>query len=59
MTGLAEINGRNFDNFGMSNFRLKPEDVSSELLDDLGRFLIGRANELPRPIRLARFMRKL
>ena len=54
--GMLEINGRNFDEFGVSTFRLKPEQVSSELLDDLGRFLIGRTEELPEPLRLARSM---
>ena len=55
--GLVEINGKNFDDFGASSFRLKPEDVTSEMLDDLGRFLIGRTDELPHS--LVRFMPKL
>ncbi len=52
--GMLDISGRNFDGFGMSAFRLDPERVSVELLDDLGRFLIGRTDVLPEPLRLAR-----
>ena len=57
--GLVEINGKNLDDFGMSNFRLNPEDATNEMLDDLGRFLIGRTDELPAALRLARFMPKV
>ncbi len=52
--GTLEISARNFDGFGPSTFRLDPEDISGELLDDLGRFLIGRIDGLPGPLRLAR-----
>lgn len=56
--GMLEINGKNFDEFGVSTFRLKPEQMNGELLDDLGRFLIGRMEKLPEPLKLARSMPK-
>ena len=52
--GMLDISGRNFDGFGMSAFRLDPERVNVELLDDLGRYLIGRIDALPEALRLAR-----
>ena len=53
-SGMLEISGRNFDEFGLCAFRLDPEHVSGEMLDDLGRFLLGRTDELPAPLRLSR-----
>lgn len=56
--GLIDIKGNNFDGFGITTFKLNPENVTKELLDDTGRFLIGRTGSLPLPLRLARCMPK-
>lgn len=42
-----EVSSRNLGAFGNANFLLDPEAVTQALLDDLGRFIIGRANKLP------------
>lgn len=45
--GHIDVMSRNLLAFGISSFRLQPEDVTSALLDDLGRVLLSRADELP------------
>lgn len=45
--GHIEIISRNLLSFGISSFKLKPEDVTPALLDDLGRVLLGRTDKLP------------
>jgi len=45
--GHIDILSRNLLSFGISSFRLQPEDVSSAMLDDLGRVLLSRADKLP------------
>jgi len=45
--GHIDILSRNLLSFGISSFRLQPEDVNSAMLDDLGRVLLSRADKLP------------
>jgi hypothetical protein len=42
-----EVKCRNLGMFGAAKFQLDPEGVTQELLDELGRYLIGRADKLP------------
>jgi hypothetical protein len=45
--GTLDIVCSNLESFGSTSIRLEPEYVDQELLDDLGRYLIGRTNSLP------------
>ena len=45
--GFIAVAARNIENFGATSFRLKPEDVTQQMLDELGLFLLGRSNKLP------------
>ncbi|TAJ79479.1 MAG: hypothetical protein EPO42_06050 [Gallionellaceae bacterium] len=45
--GHIDVLSRNLLAFGISSFRLQAEDVTSALLDDLGRVLLSRADKLP------------
>lgn len=45
--GHIDVLSRNLLAFGISSFRLQPEDVTSAMLDDLGRVLLSRADKLP------------
>ncbi len=45
--GHIDILSRNLLAFGISSFRLKIEDVTSALLDDIGRVLLSRTDKLP------------
>ncbi len=45
--GKIDLACNNLKGFGLTSFRLQPEDISPALLDDLGRYLIGRSNRLP------------
>lgn len=45
--GHIDILSRNLLAFGIKSFRLQPEDVTSAMLDDLGRVLLSRADTLP------------
>lgn len=56
--GIIDIKGNNFDGFGAVTFKLNPENVTNELLDDIGRFLLGRTDDLPLPLRFARCVPK-
>ena len=42
-----EIASRNLGTFGTASYRLNPEEVTQAMLDDLGRYIIGRADRLP------------
>lgn len=46
-TGAIDLHCTNLEDFGTSSFTLAPEEVSPQLLDELGRFLIGRKHEIP------------
>ncbi len=45
--GHIDVLSRNLLAFGISSFRLQPERISPAMLDDLGRVLLGRTNNLP------------
>lgn len=45
--GKVDILTRNLADFGQAAFRLAPEEMSGALLDELGLFLIGRADKPP------------
>lgn len=43
----VDLLARNLDGFGIGAYVCAPEDVTPQLLDDLGRFLLGRVTTLP------------
>jgi hypothetical protein len=45
--GKIDILTHNLADFGQTAFRLEPENMSAALLDELGLFLIGRADKPP------------
>lgn len=45
--GKIDVLTRNIEELGPASFRLAPEDITPELLDDLGLYLIGRSDKLP------------
>lgn len=45
--GCIDVAARNIESFGATSFRLKPEDVTQKMLDELGLYLLGRSNKLP------------
>lgn len=45
--GHIDVLSRNLIAFGISSFRLKVEDITSTLLDDIGRVLLSRTDKLP------------
>lgn len=46
-----DIATRNIEQLGPAAFKLEPEDISPDFLDELGLFLIGRADKLPALLR--------
>jgi len=52
--GLILMQCSNLDGFGPATYQLSPEHVTAQLLDDIGRFLIGRIHSLPSPLARAR-----
>lgn len=52
--GLIDIQCNNLDGFSAAHFKLNPEAVTSELLDNFGCFLIGRTDTLPSQLTHAR-----
>jgi hypothetical protein len=46
-TGQIDLLCNNFDGFGIAAYTLNPEAVNQQLLDEIGRFLIGRKDSLP------------
>jgi hypothetical protein len=45
--GHIDVLSRNLLTFGISSFRLQAEDITSAMLDDLGRLLLSRTDKLP------------
>lgn len=45
--GKIDIATRNIEELGPAAFKLEPEDISTDFLDELGLFLIGRSDKLP------------
>jgi len=54
-TGKIDLLSNNFDGFGLAAHVLDPADVDQRLLDDIGRFLIGRNDSLPEIMSKTRF----
>ena len=52
-TGKIDIATRNIEELGPAAVKLEPEDISLELLDELGLYLIGRSDKLPAQFRPA------
>jgi hypothetical protein len=52
--GRIDVLASNIDGFGIAAFEIALSDVTPELLDGLGRFLIGRSNTLPKALRRLR-----
>lgn len=50
-TGQIELRCHNLEDFGLSAYTLSPDDITPLLLDELGRFLLGRNSELPAALR--------
>lgn len=45
--GHIDVMARNLLNFGSSRFKLLPEQITTSLLEDLGRILLSRSDRLP------------
>jgi hypothetical protein len=52
--GSIELESNNLDGFGMMHGKLKPDLLQSDILDGIGRFLMGRSSELPQELELVR-----
>ena len=50
----VDLFSRNLDGFGVGVFVCNPEEVTQQLLDDLGRFLLSRSDRLPDNLRPGR-----
>lgn len=51
--GRIDVQAMNLDALGFATFKLGPEDVTQALMDDIGLFLLGRADKLPEALRRA------
>ena len=58
-TGKIDLLCNNFDGFGLASYTLEPETVNQQLLDDIGRFLLGRIDCLPTLLSSSRYLPKL
>jgi hypothetical protein len=52
--GSVELESNNLDGFGVMKGKLNPELIQSNLLDGVGRFLMGRSSALPQELELVR-----
>jgi hypothetical protein len=52
--GTVELESNNLDGFGVMKGKLNPELLQSNILDGIGRFLMGRSNVLPPELELVR-----
>lgn len=50
-TGRIDMLSRNLEGFGIAAFTCAPEDVTQELMDGIGRYLLARSNTLPAALR--------
>ncbi len=57
-TGKIDLLCNNFDGFGVASYMLDPQAVNQQLLDEIGRFLIGRKDSLPLLLNSTRFLPK-
>jgi hypothetical protein len=52
--GSVDLESNNLDGFGVMNGKLDPELLHSNMLDGIGRFLLGRSSALPQELELVR-----
>lgn len=52
--GSVDLECNNLDGFGGMKARLKPDLLQTGMFEDIGRFLLGRSNALPRELDLKR-----
>lgn len=57
-TGKIDVLCNNFDGFGLASYTLDPEAVNPKMLDEIGRFLIGRQERLPSLLNTTRYLPK-
>lgn len=57
-TGKIDLLCNNFDGFGLVSYMLDPDTVDQQLLDEVGRFLIGRKDRLPSLLSNTRYLPK-
>ncbi|MBI3479630.1 MAG: serine/threonine protein kinase [Nitrosomonadales bacterium] len=48
---IIEVMCRNIEAFGVTAFKLNPDEVTTEFLDEFGLFLLGRSDSLPPQLR--------
>lgn len=56
--GSIDMLCNNLEGFGAVAFKLAPESVTPNLLDETARFLIGRTNNLPAPLAQTKYFPK-
>jgi hypothetical protein len=52
-SGRIDILSRNLERFGIAAFVCNPEDITQDFLDNFGRFLLARSNNLPAALQRA------
>jgi len=52
--GCVDVECNNLDAFGLMKSKLKPDLLQSNVLDGIGRFLMGRSDSLPQELALVR-----
>jgi hypothetical protein len=52
--GSVDLESNNLDGFGAMTGKLNPELLQSNILDGIGRFLMGRSSTLPPELDLVR-----
>ncbi len=52
--GRVELECNNVEGFGLSKGKLTPELLQTSLLEEVGRYLMGRANKMPEVMQLTR-----
>jgi hypothetical protein len=57
-TGKIDVLCNNFDGFGLASYTLDPNAVNPQMLDEVGRFLIGRKESLPALLSTTRYLPK-
>ncbi len=57
-TGKIDLLCNNFDSFGLASYTLDPQETTQQLLDEIGRFLIGRKEGLPALLGSTRYLPK-
>lgn len=53
-TGVIDLRCNNLEDFGLTAFSFDPGVATPKLLDELGRYLLGRNPELPKSLRKSR-----